>query len=909
MSSDRARPVELTLKLYRRLAEAFPHEFKNVYGDELLEATEDAIDRIWRRHGVGGLARLLLDIAIRVPAEHLAEFRQDVRYGLRRLTGSPGFTSVALASLSLGVCIATCAFSQMNGMALRSLPAVQSPGELVALQSPTSYPNYKRFREQGDLFSSAMAYAAPVPFAVSPGGHTERTWGHLVAASYFSTLGVRPALGTFFHRAHEAQGQAPIVVVSHRFWRDRLDGDPLAIGKALRINGQPATVIGVAPDDFLGASPLLFPADLWMPVSVGGGIAPELADSALERRDVAMFFVVGRLRSGITIPRAEAELDAVARQLERDVVDADSAQKGRRILLVEGGKLLPLRKQDLPFFTSFLAIMATLIMLIACANVANMMLARAAGRRREIAVRLALGASRARITRQLLTESMMLAIAAGVAGFLASTWLMTLGSQVRMPFPMPVAFDFRPDGRVLLLTLALSLSTGLVFGLAPALQTTRTGLAPALKEGGYLFFRTHRRVSLRNVLMVSQVAGSLTLLVVLGLLSLGIQTTLGIQAGFDPKNLYLIALDPVRDGYSGERAAAFFEKLLDRVRALPPITAATLTETVPVSMPGAGVTVSIPAGQQRLTIRAIKHVVGKDYFDTTRIPILSGRSFRRQDEAERSEAVIVSQALAHQLGGEPVGRPIEVGNGEINAPKILPGSFDRRPAVPGRGSQTFRVIGVAADAAEGLVVGRPRPALYFPLRPSSYTRPSLQGITLMVRARPGGDALAVVRRETSVIEQGITPFNARSMNDQIDRFMAPLRMAAWTYGLVGVFGLVLASVGLAGVTACSVAQRSREIGIRMALGARNRDVLSLVMKEGFVLVAAGTTIGMGGAWAGARMLSAMNSSVGRVSSTSTSDPTVLIGAPLVLALLALIACYVPARKSIRIDPAVTLRQE
>ncbi|MGH9627618.1 MAG: ABC transporter permease, partial [Bryobacteraceae bacterium] len=401
----------------------------------------------------------------------MSELRQDVRYGLRALAASPGFTAVALLSLSLGICIATCAFSQMNGMALRSLPGVWSPAELVALQSPASFPHYRRYREQDDFFSSSMAYAAPVPFAVSLNGYTERTWGHLVTASYFSTLGVHPALGTFFHPTQETQSQASTVVVSHRFWRDRLGGDPLAIGRTIRINGQPSTIIGIAPDDFLGASPLLFAADLWMPVTVGGGIAPELADNALERRDVAMFFVVGRLRSGVTIARAEAQLDAVARTFERDHGNTERGLKHRRVLLVEGGKLLPLRKQDVPFFTSFLTIMAALIMLIACANVANMMLARGAGRRREIAVRLALGASRGRLIRQMLTESMLLVVAAGAVGSLASRWLMTLGSQVQMPFPMPVAFDFRPDGRVLLWTFALCLCTGVVFGLAPALQS------------------------------------------------------------------------------------------------------------------------------------------------------------------------------------------------------------------------------------------------------------------------------------------------------------------------------------------------------------------------------------------------------------------------------------------------------
>ncbi len=915
MTSGETVPSAKGMRLYHAMAGALPQEFQNAYGEELLQVTEDAIEPIRRRHGALGLARLFLDLAVRIPAEHLAELRQDVRYGLRALLASPGFTLVALLSLSLGICIATCAFSEMNGMALRRLPIVQNPDELVALQSPTSYPGFRRFREQSDLFSSTMAYAAPVPFAVSINGSTERTWGHLVSASYFSTLGVHPEFGAFPNPSQEAHEQAPAVVVSHRFWRDRLGADPSVVGQTLRINGQPSTIIGVAPNAFLGASPFLFPADLWMPVSAAGGVAPELADHALERRDANMFFVVGRLQPGVTSARAEAELEGVARQFEQERVDLDSNRKDRRVLLVEGGKLFPLRKQDLPFFTSFLTVMAVLIMLIACANVANMALARATRRRREIAVRLALGASRARLVRQLLTESTVVAIAAGVIGFLGSVWLMALSSQVRMPFPMPVAFDFRPDGHVLLLTLALSLLTGIVFGLAPALQATRTDLTQALKEGGHLFFGTHRRFSLRNILIVTQVSVSLMLLVVLGLLSIGIQSTLGIQSGFNPRNLYTIALDPVRDGYSAARAAEFLEKLLDRVRTLPSVTAATLTETVPVSMPGTGVTVSTPASSgitsQRVTVRAVKHVVGKNYFETTGIPILFGRAFRGSDETDQSTAVIVTEALSRELweGQEPVGRLLEIRNAILTTPKILPGSFDYRPTVAGNGVQVVEVVGVAANVAEGLVVGKPRPAMYFPLRPSTYSHPSLQGITLMVRAAPGANALSAVRREISAMDSRITPFNSRSMNDQIGQFMAPLQVAAWTYGLIGIFGIVLASVGLAGVTAYSVAQRSREIGIRMALGAVNRDVLALVMKEGLALVAAGTLVGMAGAWAASRMLAAMNASVGTVSSTSTSDPTVLFGAPLLLALVAVVACYLPARKSVSVDPAVVLRQD
>jgi predicted permease len=844
-------------------------------------------------------------------ANLFADLQQDIRYGFRSLLASPGFTAVALLSLSLGIAIATCAFSEMNGMVLRALPGVQKPAELVGVQSPVSYPSYRRFSAQRDIFSSAMAYAAPVPFAVSIGGSTERTWGHLVSTSYFSTLGVQPALGAFFDPARETAGEAPAVVLGDDFWRNRLGGDPSIVGKTLRINGQPSTVIGVAPAGFFGASPFLFKADLWMPVTVGGEVAPELAGNALERRDISMFFVVGRLKPGVAAASAEAELDAVARQFERDRIDVNSARKDRRVLLVDSGKLLPLRKQDIPFFTSFFTIMAVLIMLLACANVANMMLARAAGRRREIAVRLALGASRARLVRQLLTESTVIAVGAGMIGFLASVWLMSLSAHERMPLPMPVAFDLRPDGRVFLLTLALSLCTGLLFGLAPALQATRTDLAQALKQGGNIFARANRRFSLRNLLIVSQVAGSLTLLVVLGLLSIGIQTTLGIQAGFNSNNLYSVAIDPARDGYSAARATAYFDRVLERVKSLPSIASATLTETVPVSMPGTGVMVSTPAASYKIAVRAVKHVVGKDYFDTTAIPIRAGRGFRKEDEAEQSAAVIITEILARQLweGGQPVGRAIEIRNGEITPPKILPGSFDHRPTVSGDGVRTLEVVGVAADVAEGLAIGKPQAAIYFPLHPSSYGHPPLQGITLMFRAAPGANALRAVLHEISAIDDRITPFNAHSMKEQIDDFMTPLKVAAWTYALIGIFGLALASVGLAGVTAYSVAQRRREIGIRMALGARPRNVLSLVMNESLLLVAAGTGVGMAGAWAGARLLAAMNAQVGNVTSTSTSDITILFGAPLLLAALALIACYLPARRSVRIDPVVVLRQE
>ncbi len=750
-----------------------------------------------------------------------------------------------------------------------------------------------------------------VPFGVVLNGHAERVWGHLVTPSYFSTFGVRPAIGRFF----DAHPDGHSAVVSYRFWKEHLAADPRAVGDTLRINGQPITILGVASKDFIGAMPMT-PADLFLPLPPDPAILPALAGNALENPQLAVLVTVGRLQPFVNRDSAEAELDALEWQFEQDTGDLDRNRPGRRITLADGGKCLPLREQDKPFFTSFFMIMAGLIMMIACANVANMMLARAASRRREIAVRLALGAGRGRIVRQLLTESLLLACAAGLAGAIASVWIMRAAGQIRMPTPVPWNYSFlQPDYRVFFLAFALSLATGLAFGLVPAFQATRADLTPALKEGGSVRVRRLRHLSLRNVLMVSQMAGSLTLLVILGFLAIGIQSTLGVQAGFNPANLYLISLDPTSDGYTAERSASFFPKLLDQVQALPSVKAASLSVTVPVAMVTSRVTISASesgATAARGLHRAIAHTVGKDYFVTTGIPILAGRPFRRQEETEDSGSVIVTEALVKDIwpAHDPLGRSLEISRGaEGTVVRILPSSYDYRPVAHTPESRTFEVIGVAGDVAEGLVAGKPQPAIYFPLRSSDYTQPAQQGITLIVRARPGVDAVALVRREIAAIDPTLTPFYAGSMAQHVDEFMSPLRGATWTYGFIGFFGLILSAVGLAGMTAHSVARRNHEIGIRLALGAGSGSVLGLIMREGARLIVAGPAIGMGGAWTASRGLAAMTTAVGQVASTSSSNPIVLYGAPILLASIALVACYIPARKSLGVDPAVTLRQE
>ncbi len=837
-------------------------------------------------------------------ARTLADLLQDIRYGLRTLAASPGFAVVSIISLSLGIAVGTSGYSEMRAMVLRDIPVVWKPAELVALQAPVSYPLYKRLRGAGELFSSTAAYVAPVPFGIAAGGRTERVWGQLVTPSYFGTLGVRPLFGRWFNRQENQPGQPPVAVLSYRFWRGSLGADPAAVGRTLRVNGQPCTVIGIGPRDFVGASPALFPADVWMPVSVGGDIAPELAGNALERADLTMFQMVGRLNPGVSETRAEAELDAVSRKADEDFGGAKRGAEHTHVALLQGGKMLPLRRQDLPFFTEFFIILFGLVMLIACSNVANMTLARATGRRREIAVRLALGASRARLIRQLLTECMLVAAGAGLLGFAICCWMMDRISGMSMPYPMPVAYDLRPDWHALVFTIILTAGAGLAFGLAPALRATRTDITPVLKESGNLRPRGYRRLSLRNMLVLSQLAASLMLLLLTGFLSLGIQGTLGIQQGFDPRNLYLVSLDPVRDGYSADRAAAFCRTLLDRVKRMPLVTGAALTDTIPAAMNGNHWVALSETGGRR-TGEALRYVVGSEYFETARIPVVMGRSFGKADETNEATSVIVTEELVRRFwkGQNPVGRQIEIGNGEVLPSFIsVPGTFDFRP-IQGK---TFEVIGVAKDVNEDFVAKKLKPSVYFPLRPADYARPSVRGITLIVRADPSAGILTAVQREIAAMDPGLKPFNARSMTEQISQFIAPLRAAAWTYGVIGLFGLILASVGLAGVTAYSVAQRGHEIGIRMALGARPVDVLRLVMREGAVLVVVGAALGLTMAWGGITLLSGLFSSV---ASTRATDPALVIGAPLLLAGLAMAACYAPARQSTRIDPAVALRQE
>jgi predicted permease len=866
--------IRLCLAVYRRLARAFPHEFQIVYGADVVQLGEDSIEEIARNHGVLGLVRLVADLAWRVPAEYLSEIRQDVAYAIRMLLQSPGLAVAAVLSLGIGIGVPTAGFSEINAFFLRDMPGAKDPKRLLTTQG-TSYVHFERYRDHRELFSGVTAYVESVPFKFEH----ERVFGHLVSPEYFDVIGVH------------APGDG--VVISDRFWRTRFNSAPDAVGRTIRLNGHPVTIAEIGPKDFLGAKPVL-PADLFVPVSMQAELAPELGENALHRSDLKAFTVLMRLQPGVTEKAANAAADTIARQLDDEKSGADRNQKGQRVRLLAGGGVMPGAPDFLPVIFGFLGTLMALILGIACTNLANMLLARGAGRRKEIAIRLAVGASRFRLIRQLLTESVLLALGGGVAGFAFAYWLMSAATAMyrKFPTPMPVDLDVRPDLTVLVFTFVLAVIAAVGFGLAPALAATKPDVGPALKEGAVTQLRGYRRFGLRNLLMVYQVAGSLMVLIITGFLVLGWSTRTRADATFDSSNLYLLSIDPVRDGYSPTQTAALFEKLRDRLQGAPAVESAAFTDVPPGDVFALGTTTfTVPAagGEPAKVVKSVKKdIVGANYFAALRVKVLEGREFSARDEEDVSNAAqpaVISKIAAEEMFGssDPIGRRIVCDN------------------------QAFDVAGVAPDLQGSSFGVKPPPAVFVPLTKRAYSRPPPGGMTLMVRAGAGNDAINEIRHEIAAIDPNLSVFNVRTMTEYLDQSNDLIRWTSMVYGGIGVFGLILASVGLAGVTAYSVAQRRKEIGIRMALGARPGQVLRLVMKEGATLVIVGSALGFLGAWAIGRMLSALSPEMGQ--SLHAKQPVLMIGAPLLLAGLAMLACYFPARRSTRVDPLTALRQE
>jgi macrolide transport system ATP-binding/permease protein len=884
--------------IYRRLAKAFPHEFKLAYGIEVMQLGEDVVEEIAKRHGVGGLIHLLVDIAIRVPIEYLSEMRRDMQYALRALVKSPGFALVGILSLGLGMGVTTYVYNSKLQVLLRELPAAANAQRLVMAEKPVSYYYIEQYRDQKSQFTGVAAFQTGVPFNVTfqsdGNAKPQRVFGQLVSADYFSVLGVQPQHGRLLSPDLDKPGDRPVVVISDRFWRNRLDSSPDAVGQTLRLNGQPATIVGITPKGFNGALSIN-PAELFVPITAPAALAPELANDVLHQRTAKEFLAIMCLARGVTIESAEGALDAITRHLdEQDPSTEARADKSRRVTLLLAGTMAPLPRDLKPVLLGFFVVLMGLIMTIACMNLANMLLARGANRRKELAIRLAIGASRFRLIRQMTSEGILLALLGGIAGSAFAYGLSVLNSQFREPATVPFETASAVDWHLAVFVFALAIVCGLGFSLVPALRATKADVTPALKEGSALQFRGYRHLGLRNLLMVAQVAGSLMLLLITGILVVGISQQSSIQTKFDPHTMYLLSIDPVREGYTPDKAQALFEKLPEQLRNVSLVHKVALAAETPFAVPDEDAVVQLTredsTGASRVQISALEETVGAGYFSALSEPMLAGREFteldqRSQTDGSKTLPAVLNESAAHGF----------FGHGNAIGERVRDDK------------QSYEVVGLVDDLRTG--VGISQSVIYLPLTERNFRRPPADGMTIMVRSDAGADALGGVRREIASIDPDLNIFNVETLGDYLELSRSHIRFAVSTYGGIGVFGLVLAAIGLAGVTAYAVAQRRKEIGIRMALGARKGQVLWLVLREGAALVSVGTALGFLGAIVLAKLLSALTNIFAESFKVGTNDPRLLVGAPLLLAGLAMLACYVPARRAAKIDPLKALRQE
>lgn len=889
--------MNIAWRIYRWLARAFPHEFKMAYGADVMQLGEDVVADVAKRHGIAGLVPLIADIAIRVPVEYLNEMRTDMRYAWRALIKSPGFALVGVISMGIGIGLTTNVFNSRWQFIFRELP-VANAKYLVMPEKPFSYYYIEQFHDQKNVFAGVAAFQNGVPFNVTFQGDVnakpQRVFGQLVSADYFSVLGVQSQRGRVLSPELDKPGDAPVVVISDRFWRNRLNSSPDAVGQTLRLNGQATTIVGITPKNFNGAFSIN-PSELFVPITVPAALAPELANDVLHQRNAREFVALMCLSPGVTLESAEAALDSMTRRLDaQDPSLPVRVDKGRRVTLFLAGTMVPLPRNLKSMLIGFFVVLMGLIMTIACMNLANMLLARGANRRKELAIRLAVGASRFRLVRQMMSEGILLSLLGGVAGFGLAYGLSILRLKFAEPTVLPAEPVSAPDWHAAIFVFAVSIICGVGFSLLPALRATKADVIPALKEGSALQLPGYRRVGLRNLLMVAQVTGSLMLLLITGFLVMGISQTSTIQTKVDPKTMYLLSIDPARDGYTAEKSQALFEKLPEQLKTVGGVHSVTLAAQAPYSVQDdedteIQFTAEGAPGASQVQISAVGETVGAGYFAALNEPILAGREFAELDQRSKPGG---SKTLPVMLNETAKRGLFGIGNAI--------GQHIRDD------KQSYEIIGVVHDLKSGVGVGPS--VVYLPLTRRNFARPPADGMTIMVRSDAGADVLSGIRREMAAIDPNLNILNLRTLGDFLMVSRAAQRFSVNTYGGIGLFGLVLAAIGLAGVTAYAVAQRRREIGIRMALGARKAQVLRLVLREGAALVSAGTVLGFLGAFVLAKTLSALTSAFVEALKVGTNDPRLLLGAPLLLAALALLACYIPARRAAKIDPLKALRE-
>jgi putative ABC transport system permease protein len=814
---------------------------------------------------------------------------QDLKYAVRLLAKSPAFTTTAVLSLALGIGANTAIFSLVNAALLRPIP-VEDPARLAAVfmtdqrnpgNLPLSHLNYKDLRDQNQVFDGMAAYGfAQVNWITE--NESEQILLQVVSGNYFSVLGARPAMGRGFV-ADEDQKPTAVIVLSHGFWERNFGQDRAIVGRTLTLNRTPFTVVGVAPKNFTGT---LLGGNIagWVPMSIHDVVQPNF--DWYEQRRGLFLFSFGRLKPGVSIDQASANLRALFAQLEQSY-PVDNKGRGAGAAALLDFRLNPQGQAAAPVvqLSTILMTVVGIVLLVACANIANLLLARATRRRKEIAVRLALGAERLRLVRQLLTESVVLSMIGGALGMLLAYWLLDALRSADLQLPVPVGDDLSIDARVLVFTAILTVGTGILFGFAPAIQASKPDVVPVLKNemvpSGVERRGLFGLFTLRRILVVSQVALSLVSLIAAGLFFRSLSAAQRTETGFVTRGVLVMNFNLGREGYTPERGQLFYQQAAERVAELPGVRHAAIAQNAPLA---GGILRSVfPEGHDTTTTGRILvqvNSVGVGYFETIGIPLIRGRDFTRADVAGTPLVVIVNETMAQRFwpGEEAIGKRFKFfGDTDFTT-----------------------IIGVARNSKYNGIAEDPIPFIYQPMM-QNYT----PNATLHVRADADAAGLAnPVRRKVQEIDPTLSLFNIQTLEDQVSQSLGPLRINVIVLTAFGTLALLLASIGLYGVASYTVGQRTREIGVRMALGARPASVLRLVLGNGVALIACGVAIGLAVALAVTPFVPpALLPNVG------VRDPLTFAGTSALLALVALVANYIPAQRATRIDPLAALRAE